>query len=710
MNGSRGYSLLVQPDQWARCAHQATALLADGGVELTWADDDTAGSSCCFPPEPSGLAFDRDCLAYRSRPAAGLVQAQAWAAQAAPGSGTAGLRRPLGLAIDSQQRLYICEAGTGLVHVIDLTGGRLLRKVPLGCGHPVDAAADSGRAIVLGRQPDGLYYFEGRRDPRPGPRLVPPYCYPPADPIRICAGPFVLWRQRDGQDAFLARPDGTIVARVPAACDIEAMPDGTIMVARGPGQPFRRFSPGAEGWTELEPLLAPGFDGGAVAAAPNGRAAFTTAAGIGWTAGSSAVHVTTGTVVSYRFDSGQYRTRWGRVFLDACQPVGTAVTIQFLTSDADEVADPMPASPPDRGALTVPHPEATPPLPSEQQLAAAGEPMSLFLRPNGREQPWQQIAADDPYETYETTVQASPGRYLWLVLTLTGTAQLSPRVRAIRIERPGHRLLQALPQAWSRDDTQADFLQRFLGAPEGVLYELQLRAAMRNILVDPQSTPQEALSWLASFAGLVLDRRWSDQAKRTLIAEAYPLFRRRGTNAALTRTVAIYLELNRSPVIIEEWQFRGLGGTILGLSRQGQAAPAVDGGARQAGSLGHFTVGGQLNRQDSYTQAAHRFCLLIPGDLSQEQREVVGSLVDQHRPAHTLYRVLELGPGMRIGDRLRLQLTSFVGPRTPWAPAVVGRRDIGGIETHGGIGGVLGQPAAGTHLDGTAVVGEVRVG
>jgi hypothetical protein len=41
---------------------------------------------------------------------------------------------------------------------------------------------------------------------------------------------------------------------------------------------------------------------------------------------------------------------------------------------------------------------------------------------------------------------------------------------------------------------------------------------------------------------------------------------------------------------------------------------------------------------------------------------------------------------------------------------VVGRRSIGGVQTHGGIGGVLGQPAVGARLDGTAAVGEVRVG
>jgi phage tail-like protein len=704
MNGDRGYSLLVQPEQWARCAHSGTALLAGGGVELTWADDDTAGTAGkCAPaevpvPAPCGLAFDQHCQAYRSRPESGLVQVQPWDIPGAQASCSAGLRRPLGLAIDCQQRLYICEAGAGLVDLIDLPGARLVTKIALGCGRPADAAPDCGRVIVLHRQPDGLCYLDGRRGPRPGPRLVAPRCYPVMEPIRVCAGPFVLWRQPGGPDAFVARPDGTIVAEVPGACAIATAPDGTVIVARSPGRSFRRFTPDAGGWTELEPLAAPRFDGGAVAVAPNGRTVFTTVAGLGWTAGSSAVHASQGTVVSYRFDSEQYRTRWGRVFVDTCQPASTTITIRFLTSDSDEVPDPIPASPPDRGSVPVPHPEATPPLPSALQLDAAGEPMPLFRRPNGREQPWLQIASDDPYQTYETAVQAPPGRYLWLELTLTGNAQVSPRVRAIRIERPGHPLLQTLPKAWSRDDSDADFLQRFLGAPEGVLYDLQLRAAARAILVDPQSTPQEALTWLAGFAGLVLDSRWSDQARRTLVAEAYLLFRRRGTAAMLARIIEIYL--GYPPVIIEQWQLRGLGGTILGLIPAGPQAPSIGGEARRTGTLGRFMVGGQSDGQDSYGGTAHRFCVLIPFPLSAEQREVVVSLLEQHRPAHTLYQVLQLEAGMRLGDRLRISLTSFVGPGRQWSRAT----------ERSGIGTMPGRPAVGSRLDGNAAVGKVQIG
>ena len=38
----RAYSLLVEPDQWARCAHHNTALLDGGGVELSWTTPPTA--------------------------------------------------------------------------------------------------------------------------------------------------------------------------------------------------------------------------------------------------------------------------------------------------------------------------------------------------------------------------------------------------------------------------------------------------------------------------------------------------------------------------------------------------------------------------------------------------------------------------------------------------------------------------------------------
>lgn len=696
MHADRGISLLAQPDQWARCAHDGTALLPGGGVELSWTDDTPTARAA---GQSAGLAFDRWCRSYRSRPATGIVEVSAGASATSPRPGP--LRRPLGLAIDRRQRLYVAEAGAGAVHVVDLWAQRLVRKIPLGCRRPVDVAAHCGQAIVLVLNPPGLLLVDGRRRPLPGPVLVHPRCHGRLEPHRAAPGPLILWRRPGGTHAVAAKPDGTVLAEIPGATDIDVHASGLLVVARGPGQSFRRFTGAGPGWAEMEPAGAPDYDGGAVCITPGARIAFTTPRGVGWTSGSSARHITDGSVITYRLDSRTYRTRWGRIFLDACLPANTSVAVQFVTTDHDDVPDPVPLTPPERGERQVPHPEQSPPLPSATLLSAARDPSPLFRRPTGRERPWAQIAAGDGFETYEAPVSAAPGRYLWARLTLSGTERVTPRVRAMRIERPGHQLLRSLPRAWSRDDSDADFLQRFLAPAEGMLHEFDERAAGRAALVHPWATPQEALSWLASFAGLVLDRRWPEDARRTLVAEAYRLFSRRGTKAALARIIEIYL--SRPPVIIEQWQLRGLGGTVLGTRPEGPPPPTVGGSMRATGTLGRFSLGGTTSNGDSYRLSAHRFSVLIPAELTPEQRAVVADIVARHRPAHTLGQVCELGLGMRVGQLLRLGLTSFVGPGAAWGPAVAGQVLVGGD-------GVIGLPAIGSRLGDTTTTGKVRVG
>lgn len=141
--------------------------------------------------------------------------------------------------------------------------------------------------------------------------------------------------------------------------------------------------------------------------------------------------------------------------------------------------------------------------------------------------------------------------------------------------------------------------------------------------------------------------------------------------------------LARAPRIVEQWQLRGLGGTVLGTSPDGPPAPVVGGSARATGTLGRFLVGGLAQGVDTFEQFAHRFTVLVPGRLTDEQRTVVGELLDSHKPAHTAYEICELGDGMRVGERLRLSLTAFVGPDAGWRPLVLGGSGLGGDSTLG---------------------------
>jgi phage tail-like protein len=618
------------------------------------------------------------------------------------------LGRPEGLDIDGAQRLYVAEAGAGRVAVIDLWSRRLLRRVPVRCSQhrhsgPVDVAARRCGAYVLLQHPIGVVVVEGRQRPRPGPVLLRPRIRARMVPSRLAAGPgggaaVVLWRMPDG-DALVATLDGrSLIRDLFGASDLAVASDGVLMVG-GAGGPLRRFRPDGDGWLELEPLAATDFDGGAIAVAPDGRVAFTTAAGIGWTGGAQVDYRAHGRVVGYRLDAGNYRARWGRVFVDACLPPGTRADLRFLTSDDDEVLDPIPWRLPERSTTSLRRPDLSPPLPP-RGLPGLSSVVPLFRRPTGRECPWAQVAADDRFETYETPVTAGPGRYLWVVLELSGTTEATPRVRELRVERPGHRLLDQLPRSWSRDERDADFLQRLLAPAEGMVHELDERAAHRELLLDAQVVPQEALSWLAGLAGLVLDRRWPEPARRELVAQAYGLFRRRGTLGALRRLLGIYLD--RDPVILERWQLRGIPGAILGSEPNGRASSVLGAGMRAGGAVG-TTGGSAAGVLDGYRTAAHRFSVLVPLDLTTEQLEVVRSVVEQHKPAHTAYDVCELGLGMRVGWHLHLSLTSVVGPDSGWGPAVVGQVAVGGD-------GVVGVPAVGSRLGENSMAGAVRVG
>ena len=705
------YALVAHLDQWARCRHEGTALLAGGGVQLRRQDAETTPDG---PPEPSwlspGLAFDRSGNAYRSWPGEDRVSVQppatsATSAAALRGAGT--FPRPSALAVDREARLYVVQDAGARIAVVDLWSQQVLRRVPLGGRRAVDLAARCCETLVLVR-PAEILVVAGRRGPLPGPPLTRPRCRGAVEAARIATTPdgtiLVLWHRAD-RAPLIATSDGRPVLEVPGAVDLHVSSDGTLVVACGGGQPLRRFAPSdgvwpAAGSAELEPLEQPGFDGGSVGES-HGRICATAPWGIAWTGRPSAQYAPAGRVVTYRLDSGAYRTRWGRVFLDACLPPGTTVTLRTLTSDDDTVADPVGPAPPSDSAVTIRRPDLTPPLPSTAALAqvAATDAAPPFRRPTGREQPWAQIPADDRFETYEAPVVAPPGRYLWLVLGLSGTTGQTPRVRELRVERPGHRLLHHLPAAWSRDDADAGFLQRFLTPLDGLLRELDGRAVRRALLVDPAATPQEALRWLAGFAGLALDRRWPEAARRELVAQAYPLFARRGTLGALTRILEIYLGF--APVLVEAWRLRGIPGAQLGAG-PGSTAPAQLGATvRTGGTLGGTTLGGAS--VDGFETVAHRFSVLVPAELTGEQRAVVDTILADHRPAHTQFEVCELGLGMRVGNHLHVALTSVVGAGAAWGPAVVGGVGIGGD-------GVLGVPSAGSRLDAGGTVGAIRVG
>ena len=736
MAATRPFVTVHTADQWVRCHHERTALdQGRGEVGLGWRveESEAAGDAT---PDHAGLVFDSSCRLYRARPALGTVTRVLWAAQepeiteedlfppppAAPPDPADfqpvepvfALDEPRGLAVDVDDRLFVGEAGSRQVRILDLWNHRLLRRVSFPAA-PADLAC-SGRTVYVLLKTGALYRMTARTTPVLLPALSPA----PADARAVAIAPdggVWLLVQRGG--AWHVVSEGVPPFAVPGATDLAFDGEGALVVARRPGQSFLRYRV-APGLREALPALtARGYDGRGVERAPDGRIAFFTTQGIVRHARASRLRFEQrGRITSFRLDSGSYQTQWGRVFLDACIPPGTAVRVRCVAIDEPPEGVALAGAGPVNLVGAPPHADKTPPqLPEsliEIPLAVLDGPTAVVessggygdpvvRRETGRELPWARFAADDAFETYDTHTHTGRGRYLWVTLELSGDTRRTPRVRSLRVEHPGHGLLQHLPGLYRRDASPGTpFLQRYLALFDGVLSELGAKAVARVALVDPQSTPAELLPWLASFLGLVLDERWSESARRTLVAEATDLFRRRGTVAGLKRFLEIVLDC---PIIIlEHFRLRGLGGPVVGDPSAASTRAVLGAGFRVGGAIGvEGSTPLEGNAADAFQKHAHRFSVLIQRVLSTEELAVVRDLLDVHRPAHTVVDLCTVDAGMRVGIGLYAGLSSVIGRTGGFTEAQIGAWRLG-------RGQVVGRATTGLKPGASHIGIEARVG
>jgi phage tail-like protein len=607
------------------------------------------------------------------------------------------LREPRGLAVDENDRLFIAETAARCILVFDLWSERLLRKIPV-AGRPLDLALRGRSVVAVLTSPAGLLQLDARTGPHSLP--LPATGLDPSR-VTVCAQGKVFVLVNAGTDQAHAVAAGRPPIEIPYATDLEFLPGPILVAARLPGQDFLRLRLGPESIEELPPLKARDYDGLGIVRTPDDRIGFFTSKGFRHAVPARVRYATEGQVISFRLDSGEFRTIWGRLFLDACIPKDTEVRVQCVaTDDPPEDEDTFPRKLPAnvREAIIV-RPDLSPPMPPES-LVPLEITQTLHRRETGRELPFTPKSGNDPFQTYEAPIMAAPGRFLWVALELSGNTRFTPRVRSMRAEYPAHDYLRRLPRVFSRNDGVASFLRRYLAIFDGFFGELEVRATARHALLDPCAAPAEILPWLAGFLGLVLDERWSLETKRAIIREAAWLFRFRGTVPGLTRFLELYT--GTKVILIEKFRLRGLG--ALGEPGGPESRAILGGGFRVGGALGDLAsepLSGSA--ADAFETHAHRFSVMIPAALTSEQLDVVRRILDVHRPTHTIVDVCTVDSGMRVGRGLHIGLTSIIGRSGGFTPLQTGVSLLG-------PGVVIGRPSAGTKLESSRLGEDSRVG
>ncbi len=369
-------------------------------------------------------------------------------------------------------------------------------------------------------------------------------------------------------------------------------------------------------------------------------------------------------VAGQPFDSASPGCAWHRVFLDATLPPETSVTVRARASDDADLLE-----------ATTWVPQPTP-----------------YLRGGGAELPWHDPWRDLGVEerarqrvgTWELLLQSVRGRYLELEVTLHGSGRQTPAVRAVRAWFPRFSYLaQYLPEVYREDTVAADLTERFLANPEGVLTALEERMEHVSVLLDPRQAPPEVLEWLASFVGLLLEPQWNEPQRRFLVRRAHTLFERRGTVRGLEQAIGIYLCPDPQDTIldgpsgqtgarvVERFLVRGLE------NASAENASAENASAASMNAVPVPAVDDPQSWLDPDVLAAHRYDVLVPGNLAAEEVAMLGRILEVEGPAHALAQLGSLGDLFRVGQA-RLGVDSQLGQEMGWPVMVLDRATLAG--------------------------------
>jgi phage tail-like protein len=299
---------------------------------------------------------------------------------------------------------------------------------------------------------------------------------------------------------------------------------------------------------------------------------------------------------------------------------------------------------------------------------------------------------------WDGLVRSTPGRFLWIRLGLTGNGRSTPRLGGVETEFPRISLRRFLPAVYDAEPRSADFTDRFLALFDRPLRDTEHAVDDAAALYDPLSTP--ALSWLASWVGIELDRQVPEAVQRGLVkrwAETAPL---RGTRYGLWRVLVAYLGLDgltticrcdeepgtcRPPratcpptpphrwtwevprLILEHYQLRRW--LELGVGRLGDQAVLWGRRIVNRSQLGDGAEVGitQLTAtqdplRDPFHVFAHRFTVFVPASAgaTPERRRALERLIARERPAHTEGHVEYVEARFRIGVQSMIGLDAVV--------------------------------------------------
>jgi phage tail-like protein len=147
------------------------------------------------------------------------------------------------------------------------------------------------------------------------------------------------------------------------------------------------------------------------------------------------------------------------------------------------------------------------------------------------------------------------------------------------------------------------FLRRLLAIFEPALWPVVETLDSFTAYLDPYTTSEEFLRWLASWLDLALDETWESDRRRRLVASAVVMYRWRGTKRGMLEYLTAYL------------------GTVPEVIDEAERVEVAD----------EPVVGGE--------PTAPMFRVIVNGPAPEAELSRLRAIVELAKPAHAGYRI-----------------------------------------------------------------------
>jgi phage tail-like protein len=651
---------LNRDNLWRGFSWEGLALGADGSLRLfpvPRLEGTLPPDLATFPlrPAPAGLAVDRNGTIYFSDPASSMVfRIDACTGETGPvpclggkGSGPLQFEGPTALLIPANRHvLYVADSGNSRVQLVDLDTMQLL-NILTGFEMPNSLAEDeAGNLFVADSAAGRVDQFTPWGD-RTGSfwESVSQSGWVEG-PVAVASDGghvYILDGQTHGISIFdtAGNPLETFDTSLDGAAVFMVI-DGNIHAAdpvRGRLATFSRDQHGKY----VRTGDAAGYEGPIAALASDGRGGLLVLPGAGippLDLRINASYAASGVLWSDAIQLDDQKHFWNRVHAAVALSLGAHIQFFFHSGP------PLPAPPPPDSSGAFPSPWRT-----------AGPGITDFF------------------------VGGEETQSLFVGALFTNDGHSTPVLSQVRVEFDQESYLPHLPAIY-RERTCDDFLLRYLMLFESFFEELESQIDRLPALLDPYAAPAEALPWLAGFVALTLPETWDEERQREAIATAYERYARRGTASGLRDTLRA--EAGVRAVIEEPIQDMGCwvlpaastsckpgaadwedtAHSVLGFTTMLVSAEPQGAVAGLTATLGRS----QLLAREEYgvplfDSVAHRFTVLVyPGEVNCPSRaEQLVSIIEREKPAHTIYELCIIRPGLRIGYQARLGIDTLMG-------------------------------------------------